>query len=101
MSDMDRRPECSLFEVVLYFENNAWQFSTWAYSSYSEAAIEFSEKEFSIHALHHSIDGIRANSAHVHDRVDDRYFAKRDGRWRMETLPAETRRPNQGLFSVC
>jgi hypothetical protein len=89
MPDADRKPECSLFEVILYFENNAWLFSTCAYCSHSEAAIEFAEKEFSCHALHHKLGCIRANSAYVNDRLDDHYFAKRDGRWQRKMPPAE------------
>jgi|SRR5271166_190501 len=74
-----------LFEVILYFKNNSWLFSTCAYSSHTEAALEFAEREFSVHALHHNLGNIKAGSACVMGQLDNYYFAKRNGRWRMET----------------
>jgi hypothetical protein len=80
-----REAEPSLFEVVLYFRNNAWAFSTCAYSNNYEVALELAEKDFSVHALHHKLGNIKADFACVLDSADDRYFTKRNGRWRIES----------------
>jgi hypothetical protein len=79
-----REAESSLFEVVLYFENNSWAFSTCAYSTHAEAALELAEKDFYVHALHHKLGAIKADFACVLDSADDHYFSKRDGRWQIE-----------------
>lgn len=84
MQEDVRESESNLFEVVLYFENESWAFSTSAYSTHSEAALEVAEKEFSVHARRHKLGNIRADFACVLDSGDDRYFSKRDGRWRIE-----------------
>jgi hypothetical protein len=72
-----------LFEVILYFEKNLWAFSTYAYSSHSKAALEFAEREFSVHSLHHKLGKVRARSACVTDQFDNYYFAKKNGRWQI------------------
>jgi hypothetical protein len=74
-----------IFEVILYFEDSSWLFSTSAYSSHSKAALEFAEREFSVHALHHNLGKIRARSACVMDQINNYYFAKRNGRWQIDT----------------
>ena len=74
-----------LFEVILYFEKNLWAFSTCAYSPHSRAALEFAEREFSVHALHHKLGKVRARSACVTDQLDNYYFAKKNGRWQIES----------------
>jgi hypothetical protein len=74
-----------IFEVILYFENSSWLFSTCAYSSHSKAALEFAEREFSVHALHHSLGKLRARSACVMDQINNYYFDKRNGRWQIDT----------------
>jgi hypothetical protein len=79
-----REAESNLYEVVLYFKNKSWAFSTSAYSTHSEAALELAEKDFSVHAIHHKLDAIAADFACVVDPIDDRYFSKRDGRWQVE-----------------
>jgi hypothetical protein len=80
-----REAESSLFEVVLYIENKSWAFSTCAYSTHLEAALELAEKDFSVHALHHKLGNIKAECACVLDSTDDHYFTKRNGRWQIET----------------
>jgi nitroreductase len=74
-----------LFEVVLYFDSNLWLFSTYAYSSHSRAALEFAEREFSVHALRHKLGKVRARSAWVTDQFNNYYFAKKNGRWQLES----------------
>jgi hypothetical protein len=74
-----------LFEVILYFEKNLWAFSTCAYSPHSRAALEFAEREFSVHALHHKLGKVRARSACVTDQLDNYYFAKKNGKWQIES----------------
>ena len=74
-----------LFEVILYFENNLWLFSTCAYSPHSSAALEFAEREFSVHALRHKLGKVRARSACVTDQLDNYYFAKKSGRWQLQS----------------
>ncbi len=74
-----------LFEVTLYFDNSLWLFSTYAYSSHSKAALEFAEREFSVHALHHKLGKVKARSAFVTDQLDHYYFAKKKGRWQIES----------------
>ncbi|MFZ1108851.1 MAG: hypothetical protein WAN43_10990 [Rhodomicrobium sp.] len=80
-----REAESTLFEVVLYFENKSWAFSTCAYSTHFEAALELAEKDFYVHALHHNLGAIKADFACVLDSADDRYFSKRNGRWEIES----------------
>jgi hypothetical protein len=70
------------FEVILYFENNLWAFLTCAYTPHSRAALEFAEREFSVHAIHHKLGKVRAHSACVTDQLNNYYFAKKNGRWR-------------------
>jgi hypothetical protein len=77
-----------IFEVILYFENSSWLFSTSAYSSHSKAALEFAEREFSVHALHHSLGKLTARTACVMDQINNYYFAKRNGRWQIDTRQA-------------
>ena len=74
-----------LFEVILYFDNNLWLFSTYAYSPHMRAALEFAEREFSVHALHHKLGAVRARSACVTDQLDNYYFARKNGRWQIES----------------
>ena len=83
-----------LFEVILYFENNLWLFSTYAYSPHSRAALEFAEREFSVHALCHKLGKVRAHSACVTDQLDHYYFARKNGRWRIESNRSRSR-PSQ------
>ncbi len=85
MPEVDRESDANLFEVILYFENKSWAFSTSAYSTDSQAAVEFAEKEFSIHALHHKLGNIKADTACVLDALDDHFFCKRNGKWRIES----------------
>lgn len=85
MPEIDGVSEGNLFEVILYFENNSWAFSTCTYSAHSKEALELAEREFSIHALHHKLGNIKANSAYVLDRLEDHYFCKRDGKWQIES----------------
>ena len=90
-----------IFQVTLYFKNNSWLFSTSAYSSHTEAALEFAEREFSVHALHHNLGNIRARFACVTDQLDNYYFAKTNGKWRMETRqthPKPTRTAGVRVF---
>jgi hypothetical protein len=77
-----------IFEVIICFENSSWLFSTSAYSSHSKAALEFAEREFSVHALHHSLGKQKARSACVMDQINNYYFAKRNGRWQIDTRQA-------------
>jgi hypothetical protein len=77
-----------IFEVVLCFENSSWLFSTCAYSSHSKAALEFAERGFSVHALHHNLGKLRARFACVLDQINNHYFAKRNGRWQIDTRQA-------------
>ncbi len=89
------------FEVTLRFGNSSWLFSTCTYSPHSTAALEFAEKELSVHALHHKLGRIRASSAFVMDQLDDYYFIKRNGRWQVEThqtRPMSGRTPGVSLF---
>ncbi len=91
----------AFFEVTLRFGNSSWLFSTCTYSPHSKAALEFAEKEFSVHALHHKLGRIKAISACVMDQLDDHYFIKRGGRWRIETRrirPMSSRTPGVSLF---
>ncbi len=99
-------PDCpetgpALFEVILCFKNKSWLFSTCAYSSHSKAALEFAEKQFSVHALHHKLGNIKASFACVMDQLDDYYFAKRNGRWLISThqaRPMPNRTPGISLI---
>ena len=88
MQQPHQRSGPGFFEVVLYFENSSWLFSACAYSSHSRAALEFAEREFSVHALHHNLGKVRARSACVTDQFDNYYFAKRNGRWQIDTRQA-------------
>ena len=81
-----RESELRHFEVILYFENNSWLFSTCAYSFHRRAALEVAERNLSIHALHHKLGIVRAGSACVLDQFDNYYFAKRNGRWQVQIL---------------
>jgi hypothetical protein len=77
-----------LFEIILYFEKNLWAFSTCAYCPHSRAALEFAEREFSVHAVHHKLSKVRAHSACVADELDNYYFAKKNGRWQIAHRPS-------------
>ena len=85
MQQARRGAGAGIFEVILYIENSSWLFSTCAYSSHSKAALEFAEKEFSVHALHHRLDKLRARFACVMDQINSYYFAKRNGRWQIDS----------------
>jgi hypothetical protein len=85
MPEVKIEANANLFRVILYFQNKSWTFSTCAYSTDSQAAVEIAEKEFSVHALHHKLGNMRIDSACVLDTLDDHYFSKQNGRWRFES----------------
>ncbi len=85
MQTVAKRAESSLFEVILYFENNSWSFSTVAHASFMQEAIEQAEREFSVHTFHHRLGSTKAKatSACVMQPGGDHAFAKRDGKWQL------------------
>ena len=85
MQPSKQERELDLFEVILQFEDNSWQFSTFAQASRMQEALERAEREFSVHSLHHQLGDIKGKAtAAVIRASDDQSFAKRDGKW----LPA-------------
>jgi hypothetical protein len=68
MQQARQESEPGIFEVIICFENSSWLFSTSAYSSHSKAALEFAEREFSVHALHHSLGKQKARERQMADR---------------------------------
>jgi hypothetical protein len=85
MQPIEQRADPNLFEVILYFDDNSWLFSTLARASLVQEALEQAEKEFSVHSFHHQLSGMRgkATSAYVIHASDDHSFAKRDGKWQL------------------
>jgi hypothetical protein len=75
--------QLNLFEVILYFEDNSWLFSTCAQATRLQEALERAENEFSIHSTHHQLGNrkMKATSAHVIDSNNNHSFTKRDGKW--------------------
>ena len=86
----EQQGELELFQVVLQFEGNSWQFSTFAQGCRMQEALERAEKEFSVHSLHHQLGDVKAKatSAHVIRACDDRSFAKLNGKWQLSQAHA-------------
>jgi len=90
MQTIEPEAEPGQFEVILYFEDNSWLFSTFAHGSLMQEALERAEKQFSVHSVHHDLGNrkLKATSAYlIHERFDRR-FTKRDGKWQL-AQPAE------------
>ncbi len=85
MQTAEKAAESSLFEVILYFENNSWSFSTVAHASFMQEAVEEAEREFSVHTFHHRLGGMKAKAtaACVMLPGGDHSFAKLDGKWKL------------------
>ncbi len=85
MQAVEKDAESNLFEVILYFENNSWSFSTVAHASFMQEAIEQAEREFSVHTFHHRLNSMKAKAtaACVLQADGDHSFAKRDGKWQL------------------
>ena len=85
MQTVDQSVSPDLYEVILYFENNSWQFSTVAHASLMQEAVEQAEREFSVHSFHHRLANMKAKAtaAYVIHESDDHAFAKRDGKWQI------------------
>ena len=85
MQTIEQNANPSLYEVILYFENNSWQFSTVAHASLVQDALEQAEREFTVHSFHHQLGSVKAKAtaAYVIHASDDHAFAKRDGKWQL------------------
>jgi hypothetical protein len=82
MQPIEQETEAGLFEVILYFEDSAWSFSTFARASLMREALERAEREFCVHSLHHRLGnaGSKVASAFVFRAPEDRPFAKPDAK---------------------
>jgi hypothetical protein len=80
---MRQNEQQPLFEVFLHFEGDAWLFSTYAQASQLLEALEFAERVFSVHSMHHRLRSTKAaaTSAEVIGAADSQSFKKRNGRW--------------------
>ena len=85
MQSAKQKSEPDLFDVILYIEGKSWLFSTSAQASRLQEAVEWAEKEFSVHSMHHRLGHkkMAATSACVFSANDYHSFMKRDGRWEL------------------
>jgi hypothetical protein len=77
------------FEVVLYYENKSWAFSTYEKANIVHDALEQAEQYFSLHLAHLNFNGREAAYACVIAKSCARWFVKHSGHWQPAEHPLE------------